>query len=322
MWALDAQLEPDDYHSYGHFGELVKIQGDTLVASTYLVSDGTYVFTRSGSTWIQAAKLQGAGIPSDARFGIALAIDGDTILVGAPYYDLPGAVDAGLVSVFVRSGEAWSEQCQIVPPVPTSNLRFGSALSLARNTAIIGAPGVGSSSGIHIYVGQGATWSYDSVISPDFGPSTGMGANITHAGQLMATSRYSYTARGGAPQDYVDTLVFEQRTSGWVQQQRIVHGYGPLWGQPRNSLALSGTSLLMSMQPPGANYRVVGVYSLNCHGNGDFDGDGDVDLADFAELARCLDESASGLAAECEALDMDGDGDVDLSDFAAMQTAW
>jgi hypothetical protein len=54
---------------------------------------------------------------------------------------------------------------------------------------------------------------------------------------------------------------------------------------------------------------------------GDLDGDGDVDLADFAVLAQCFGGSLQPPAGSCPPgadADLDGDGDVDTSDFAIM----
>jgi hypothetical protein len=52
---------------------------------------------------------------------------------------------------------------------------------------------------------------------------------------------------------------------------------------------------------------------------GDFDGDGDVDLSDFAIFAQCFAGADNPPAAGCPGgvdADLDGDGDVDLSDFS------
>ncbi len=57
-------------------------------------------------------------------------------------------------------------------------------------------------------------------------------------------------------------------------------------------------------------------------GYGDYDGDGDVDLDDFAEFPGCMAGPGGGLGSECGCLDLDGSGEIDLADFAAFQEAF
>jgi len=55
---------------------------------------------------------------------------------------------------------------------------------------------------------------------------------------------------------------------------------------------------------------------------GDFDGDGDVDLADFSAWDGCLTGPNAGPYADgCQTFDFESDGDVDLRDFAGFQAA-
>ena len=53
--------------------------------------------------------------------------------------------------------------------------------------------------------------------------------------------------------------------------------------------------------------------------HGDYDGDHDIDNADFAALAGCLAGPGAGLGSGCGAFDFDWDGDADLADFAVFQ---
>ncbi len=56
---------------------------------------------------------------------------------------------------------------------------------------------------------------------------------------------------------------------------------------------------------------------------GDFDGDGEVDLEDFARMPDCLTGPDLGpVEIGCEAFDFDTDGDVDVGDFAAFQAVY
>ncbi len=80
---------------------------------------------------------------------------------------------------------------------------------------------------------------------------------------------------------------------------------------------------LADLQPPHfgqlmerSEHRIVLVA-------GDFDGDGDADLGDYAEFISCVTGPAGGPAsAGCSAKDFDTDGDVDALDFAAFQRAF
>jgi len=52
----------------------------------------------------------------------------------------------------------------------------------------------------------------------------------------------------------------------------------------------------------------------------DFDGDGDVDLADFNFMQSCFNgPNRPPQSGGCEVADLDGDSDVDLSDFFQFQ---
>ena len=55
---------------------------------------------------------------------------------------------------------------------------------------------------------------------------------------------------------------------------------------------------------------------------GDFDRDGDVDLADFLLSAQCFAESEQPLTEHCLVADLDWDGDVDLADVILLQAGF
>ncbi|HUO73882.1 MAG TPA: hypothetical protein VMU39_24125, partial [Solirubrobacteraceae bacterium] len=84
---------------------LVADQYKTVGANTY--QGAVYVFTRSGSTWSEQAKLTASDGGSQDYFGTSIAIspDGGEALIGAP-----GHQNAGAAYVFTRSGGAWTQE--------------------------------------------------------------------------------------------------------------------------------------------------------------------------------------------------------------------
>ncbi|HUN24575.1 MAG TPA: SdrD B-like domain-containing protein, partial [Anaerolineales bacterium] len=74
-----------------NFGETVSLSGDTLVvgipkdsSNGYTNNGGAAVFERSGTVWSQVTKLTATPDSSFGNFGEAVAIDGTSIVVGAP----------------------------------------------------------------------------------------------------------------------------------------------------------------------------------------------------------------------------------------------
>jgi hypothetical protein len=131
------------------FGEAVGISGDTLVvgATDWNVASGdqfgsAYVYQRAGSEWNQQARLTSSdgkdGFQYDQHFGRSVAIEGDTIVVGAPDADHPEAGDnAGAVYVFNRSGDTWEQSAKLEAAEPRAHERFGNKLYLDGNTLAV-----------------------------------------------------------------------------------------------------------------------------------------------------------------------------------------
>src|SRR5262249_29903683 len=84
------------------------------------------------------------------RFGWAVAIDGDTIVVGARWEDgaaagvngdetSDAAPLAGAAYVFVRQGTSWSQQAYLKASNPGHGDEFGYAVGVSGDTIVIGA---------------------------------------------------------------------------------------------------------------------------------------------------------------------------------------
>ncbi|MGI9120059.1 MAG: FG-GAP repeat protein [Acidimicrobiales bacterium] len=107
--ALEQKLVASVGAAYDRLGDSVDIDGDTAVVGAPSVDRGkgaVYEFTRTGDTWTQTAKLTASDGATDGRLGNSVAIDGGTIVAGAPYDDVGANPDQGSASVFFAPVDA------------------------------------------------------------------------------------------------------------------------------------------------------------------------------------------------------------------------
>jgi len=108
VWTQQAKLVTDDpsaFESGYRIGISVGISGDMVVLGVGQGSDGEIrggaasVFKRSGTDWSQQIKLTASDTATNDIFGLCVAIDENTVLVGAPRNDGPER-DSGAAYVF------------------------------------------------------------------------------------------------------------------------------------------------------------------------------------------------------------------------------
>lgn len=94
------------------------------------------VYERGSDGWEKSAALT----PESAgeRFGSAVAVEDDRILVGASG-NVPAKDSAGSAYLFERSQERWRQAARLMPSDGTGGDGFGDAVSLAGSRALVGA---------------------------------------------------------------------------------------------------------------------------------------------------------------------------------------
>ncbi len=180
------------------FGQAVSLSGDSALVGAPFAKVGSgyagaaYIFSREGESWSQQAKL----IASDSQpmdyFGGAVAISGDTAIVGAPFAAGAGSA-SGAAYVFTRSGDVWTEQTKLTAADAAPYTVFGFSVSLRSGLAAIGAPGEGAAEtdpgSVYLFQRSGGVWtqhsklaSADGAAKDCFGLSAALGKGILIAG--------------------------------------------------------------------------------------------------------------------------------------------
>ncbi|MCW8926065.1 MAG: FG-GAP repeat protein, partial [Xanthomonadales bacterium] len=122
------------------FGFSVALDGDTALIGSYLddsfgmTNDGSaYVFVRTQTSWNLQGKLLPSPTVTGSSFGVSVALDGDTALIGAHFGG------AGSAYVFTRTASTWSQQQKLTGADSVSGDNFGWSVALADDLALIGA---------------------------------------------------------------------------------------------------------------------------------------------------------------------------------------
>lgn len=185
-WRLQATLSADQGMAGDEFGRDVALHGNTLVVGAHLEdttardAGAVYVFNREGTAWKQTAYLKAAAPNKMDGFGRAVAVHGDTIVVGSRLEDGANMRDAGAAYVFVRQGLSWVQQARLVSPQPGPLHLFGMDVDVEGNTLIVGADGEGaldmprhyynvmqpSVGGAYVFTRSGSDWTLQSRLAP------------------------------------------------------------------------------------------------------------------------------------------------------------
>ncbi|APR75180.1 Glycoprotein gp2 [Minicystis rosea] len=148
------------------FGDAVALGDDVLVigapADTIARAGAAYVYVRRDGAWGMEQKLTAKDGFAGNAFGTAVALLGETLLVGAPRDRAEGAV-----YVYVRRDGRWHLAQKLVGDDNPSGDFFGSAIALGRRWMMVGANGGYRSAGAaYLFERAGETWKLAQKLAP------------------------------------------------------------------------------------------------------------------------------------------------------------
>ena len=227
-WVFQQELTASDATTSDYFGWSISISydGSTAIVGAFNKSATTgaaYVFTRSGSTWVQQQKLTASDGAAGDGFGgsVCISSDGSTAIVGAYYGDPSGKTNAGATYIFTRSESTWTQQQKLTSSDAAANDFFGISVSISSDgsTAIVGAYGKSTNAGAtYIFTRSESTWTQQQKLTASDG------ATDDFFGNSVSISSDGSTVIVGAPGKTYSTgaaYVFTRSGSTWAQQQKL-----------------------------------------------------------------------------------------------------
>jgi hypothetical protein len=193
-------------------------------------SAGAAPSARFGQARLAPASLHRARLTvatgGEKYLGDAVAISGDTALVGAPGY--PSGAHTGAAYVFVRSGGVWKLQKKLVAPDGGAGDDFGLSVAISGNTALVGASshniaGLGRAGAAYVFVRSSGVWKLQEELTYDvpspgdfFGDSVALNGDTALVG-VPGMDWFAGTDAGAA-------CVYIRSGGKWYLQQALV-GY-------------------------------------------------------------------------------------------------
>lgn len=257
-WRPTATLQPANPAIMG-FGLPVAIDGAfAAVGAAELASDGFFhervdLFQQFGPSWIEIDVLSSPTPAVLDRFGSALDLDGDLLVVGASCDD-EQANDAGAAFVYRFEGSAWILEQKLFAPV--TGRGFGRSVDVDGDRLL-----VGDFAAAWAFAWNGSSWVDDgSLVGADVDASQ----NENYADVLALSGdraivgarfhSHGSSFRGGA-------WIFVRTPTGWVEEIHVLPDPASTNAQFGHQVAIDGALALVS-ENAGAAY----LYSLDASG--------------------------------------------------------
>jgi len=248
-WSQQQRIQASDAQLTDYFGWAVSINSDAtyaIVGAPYEDTNGSnagsaYIFSRSGSTWTQRAKIQSSDIQAGDLFGQKLSMSGDgTYVVISAHLEDGGGGDpssnAGAAYIFTGSGATWSQQAKLVSNDIQVNDRF-SGLSVSINNdgtyAIVGAyqedGGVGdplsNAGAAYIFTRSGSTWTQQAkLVASDAQASDFLGWSVAvnSDGTFVIIGSWGEDGGAGDPASGAGAAyIFSRSESTWTEIKKL-----------------------------------------------------------------------------------------------------
>jgi hypothetical protein len=253
-WTIQQRIVPSTVSAGMSFGSASAIAGDSAFIGAELARvaaqtrGAVFHYTRINNSF----ELQGQIVAMDGaagdRFGFAMALSGDTLVVAAPEANVADIADAGAVYVFVRNGTGWSEQAKLTAgDLVTSTPAFGTSVAIDGDTVLVSSPsgGVQDQGLVFVFVRSGGGWTrqatltgFDSANQDLFGQGLALRGNLAVIG-----------APGddiGAAANRGSARVFFRSGSAWTETTQLTNPGGAANDQFGRAVAMTDDAVVVT----------------------------------------------------------------------------
>ncbi|TWT50391.1 hypothetical protein Pla22_31330 [Rubripirellula amarantea] len=258
-------------------GYSVDIDGDYAILGAYLDdrsratdAGSTFLYRRIGATgWQQIDQLVGDSDPR-THFGWSVAIDGDTVVVGAQQ-DEDNGFQAGAIYVYDFDVTGATFQAKLTGSDTIKRDKFGRSVDISGDTIVVGASTadpVGSASGA-AYVfnrdGLGVWTQAKKLTGSTQGAGDRFGQSVSISGDMVAVGAFRHDGTGN---DSGAVYLFERNqlgTENWGEIKAITASDAAAGDQFGYSVSVDGTTVAVGapLDDTGSSNQLGSVYVLS-----------------------------------------------------------
>lgn len=277
-WIQEAKLVARDAAAGDNFGVSVAIDGNLVVvgANGSDLEDAddagaAYVFAREGIEWKQKARLAAKDPAEDDGFGGSVAIDGDTIVVGADGKDVSFLLEAGAAYVFIQRGGSWDQKAKLSPPDARIGGYFGGAVAISGSRIVVGATeanpaGLRGPGAAYVFHGRGHSWQLEARLAPEvarngdfFGQSVAIDGETIVVGALFR----DIEGESGRITNAGAAHVYARRDGEWQEQAVLSADEAAPFDEFGRSVGISGDKIVVGASGEAqAGYSGAGAVYL------------------------------------------------------------
>ena len=279
-WTQQAKLTPSDASSNDWFGDSVAVDEDTVVVGARRDDDNgngsgsAYVFIKPADGWTTTTSFAAKLTPSDGapgdRFGVSVAVDGDTVVAGASGDDDKGS-NSGSAYVFTKPADGWTTTSSFAAKLTASDGAaedaFGWVVAVDEDTAVVGAYGDddnGDESGsAYMFTKPADGWTTTSsfaarLTAPDGAAGDEFGYSVAVDGDMVVVG--AYTDHDNGPNSG-SAYVFTKPATGWTSTStaaKLTASDGGSHDEFGKSVAVDGDTVVVGT--PGESDRTGAIY--------------------------------------------------------------
>jgi hypothetical protein len=249
-WSQRHYIKASNAGAVDGFGSAVALHGSTLaVGAPFEDSPATgidgdqgdgqggnhgavYIFVEDGGVWRQEAYVKASNTDWVDLFGYSVALEGDTLVVGAPFEDSASGIDGdqeddsvencGAAYVFERTAAGWEQTAYLKASNSVAGDELGTAVAISGTTIAVGARGDGSSGfedsgAVYVFEREGSSYLQTAVLkASELAADAAFGSVVALHGDTLVVGAPSF-ASGPTRADSGAAYIFERRGEAWSQ---------------------------------------------------------------------------------------------------------